>query len=101
MIVKVKRYNPELDKESYYKTYDIPITKEERFTVMDVLDYIVLHKDSSLSYFKHSACNHGICGRCALKVNEKVKLACTYLVQEDDIVLEPRNGEIIKDLVVR
>jgi succinate dehydrogenase / fumarate reductase, iron-sulfur subunit len=100
MKVKVYRFNPNKDQEAYFQKYELPITKEERFTVMDILKYIYEQLDTSLSFYSHSVCNHGICGRCAMKINGKVKLACTCLVEEDEITIEPISHNVIKDLVV-
>jgi succinate dehydrogenase / fumarate reductase iron-sulfur subunit len=68
---------------------------------MDVLDYISLHFDGSLAYYKHSVCDHGICGRCGLRVNGKASLACTTLVETSKLMLEPLSVKYtVKDLVV-
>ncbi len=99
--VTVYRFNPETDQEARYETYELPITKEDRYTVMDILEYIYFNCDTSLSFFNHSACNHGICGRCGLKINGKAGLACTVLVESDELTLEPINSHVVKDLVVR
>lgn len=101
MNVKIYRFDPSRDLEGYFDECDIPVTSTDRWTIMDVLDYIALNCDSSLSYFKHSACNHGVCGRCGVRVNGKVKLACTYTITEDKLVLEPKSSGIIKDLVTK
>lgn len=101
MRVRVFRMDPSIDKEGYFQEYDVPVIKEEKWTIMDVLDYIALNLDSSLSYYRHSVCNQGICARCLIKVNGKVELACTRKVVEDELTLEPRSDKVIKDLVTR
>lgn len=103
MKVKIFRYDPSTDREGYYDEYDVPVPKDTNWTVMDVLDYISLNLDSSISYYKHSVCNHGICVRCALKVNGRTKLSCLCVANEyDELVLEPRSTEsIVKDLVTK
>lgn len=101
MRVKVFRMDPSVDKEGYFQEYDVPVNKEEKWTVMDVLHYIALNLDSSLSYYRHSICNQGICARCLIKVNGKVKLACVYKVVEDELILEPGSGKLVKDLVTK
>jgi succinate dehydrogenase / fumarate reductase, iron-sulfur subunit len=102
MQVKVYRFDPSIDKEPYFQTFEVLISKNEAWTVMDVLDYILRNYDSSISYYRHSICNHGICGRCALKINDRVRLSCTYEVSRfEDICIEPvPNKKIIKDLVI-
>ncbi len=100
MDVKVLRYAPESGKEACFVKYDVPALPD--WTVMDVLDYISEHLDSTLAYYRHSACDHGICGRCAVKVNGKTVLACTTEVGEyAELVLEPRAGQIVRDIAVK
>ena len=73
-------------------------------TVMDVLDYISLHLDPSLAYYKHSACDHGICGRCSVSINGKTRLACIEVVNRAAgcLFLAPVPGrEPVRDLVTR
>ena len=101
MKIKVFRMDPSIDNNSYFQDYDVPVNEEEKWTVMDVLDYIILNLDSTLSYYKHSICNQGICGRCLLKVNGRARLACVHRVLEDELLLEPINSKVVKDLVTR
>lgn len=103
MIVKVYRFDPSIDEEGYFVEYDVPVSNNANWTIMDVLDYISLNIDSSISYYKHSVCNHGICGRCTLNVNGKLKLACIDIANNyDELVLEPlKNRKTIKDLVTK
>jgi succinate dehydrogenase / fumarate reductase iron-sulfur subunit len=104
MKVKVYRCEPNLEGSEHYDYFDVPVIFEEKWTVMNVLDYIQEHCDSSLSYYKHSTCGHGICGRCMLMVNGKPVLACTHIVRDKkEIVLEPflKGKKSIKDLVVK
>jgi len=99
MNIKIYRYDPQKDEQGYYQEYDLPVHKEDLWTVMDLLRYIAANIDPTLAFYCHSACNHGICGRCALKVNGKVRLACTCLVPDAPVVLEPKNKKVVKDLV--
>lgn len=98
--IKVYRYDPSIDAVGSFDTFEVPA--QPHWTVMDTLDYISENLDNSLAYYKHSACNHGICGRCALKVNGKVRLACSMeLTDEKGLTLEPKNADVVRDLVVR
>lgn len=101
MKIKVYRFEANDKKGEYYDYFDVPVIFEEKWTVMNVLDYIQEHLDSSLSYYKHSACGHGICGRCILMVNGTSALACTHVVEKaEELVLEPfKGGKLVKDLV--
>ena len=82
-----------------FNSYSVPFSTKGRNTIMDVLNYIFENLDSTLSFYSHSVCDHGICGRCAVKVNGKVKLACTELADTDEIIIEPKNNNVVTDLI--
>jgi len=95
--VTVFRFNPAVDKESYYKDYEVPFI--EGMSAMDALDYIYQNLDGTIAYYDHAGCSLGICARCNGKVNGKVKLFCQTPVQ-GNIILEPvSDSKIIRDLV--
>ena len=101
MIAKIYRYDPTVDAEPYYQSYQVNITAEDRMTVMDLLIEIADHQDGTLSFFSHSACQHGICGRCGVKCNGKVGLACETVLTGEDVTIDPIKLPVVKDLVVR
>ncbi len=103
MLVKTYRFDPTKENNYHYDFFDVPVIVDERWTVMDVLHYIRDHYDSSLSFYSHNVCDHGICGRCTLMVNGFPSLACTHVViNEAELVLAPlKNKQIVKDLVTR
>lgn len=101
MIAKIFRYNPAVDQAPYYQDYDVPVDGKEHITIMALLEHIAENLDGTLSFFSHSACLHGICGRCVIKCNGKVCLACQTVLNGEDIVLEPAKKDVVKDLVVR
>jgi succinate dehydrogenase/fumarate reductase-like Fe-S protein len=103
LTARVLRFDPSVDREAYFETFNIPIPPEEKWTVLDVLDYIQLHQDGSLSYYRHSACNRGVCMRCLAYINGNTRLVCQYIVPtEGELVVEPPPGKsVIKDLVAR
>lgn len=99
MQVKIYRFDPSTDAESHFDSFDVPV--KPHWTVMDVLDYISENLDSTIAYFKHGACDHGICGRCSLCVNGKVQLACSSEISEEkSLEIAPINKKILRDLVV-
>jgi succinate dehydrogenase/fumarate reductase-like Fe-S protein len=101
MHIKVYRKDPENDSTGHYDVFNVPYSETDIVTVMDVLDYISLYHDGSLAYYKHSACDHGICGRCGLRVNGNAVLACTAVADAPFLLLEPlRDKDVIRDLVV-
>lgn len=95
--VKVFRFDPTADKESYYQDYEVPIS--DGMSAMNALDYIYQNLDSSIAYYDHAGCALGICARCTGKVNGKAGLFCQMLI-EGDVCLEPTSeSKVIKDLV--
>lgn len=95
MRVLIARSNQEEPEE-----YQVEINSDDT-TVMDILDYIYEKLDSSLAYYRHSTCNQGICGRCALKLNGRTVLSCMERVDSslESIFLEPKNQKVVRDLV--
>ncbi len=102
--LKIYRFNPEENKEPYYKIYTIPFYKG--MTILDALFYIKENIDSSLSF--RAYCRAAICGSCAILVNGHPKLACKTQVKEmlelfetDTLKLDPLPSyRVIKDLIV-
>jgi succinate dehydrogenase/fumarate reductase-like Fe-S protein len=96
--VKVFRFDPSVDREPYYNTYEVPL--ERGMSAMGVLDYIYQNVDSTIAYYDHAACDLGICARCTGTVNGKTGLFCQTIIH-DDVTLEPLSkSRVIKDLVV-
>jgi len=99
IVLKVYRFNPDIDEDGYYKIYQVPFTKGMR--VLDALHYIHDHLDGSLAY--RWICRAGQCGSCSILVNGKAVLACQEEIKEsgEAITLEPLSlFPVIKDLVV-
>ncbi|MBN1573352.1 MAG: hypothetical protein JW984_09180 [Deltaproteobacteria bacterium] len=97
--VKVFRYNPEVDKEPYYRDYEIP--HEKGMSAMDALDYIYQNLDSTIAYYDHAGCSLGICAKCTGRINGVAGLLCQTEIF-DETVLEPTNKErVLKDLVMK
>jgi succinate dehydrogenase / fumarate reductase, iron-sulfur subunit len=106
--VRVKRFNPDIDRKPYYQDYPIELTSEK--TVLDALEEIKGVQDGSLTFRR--SCRHAICGSCAMMVNRQNTLVCTkplkdvvskggLFSQEGVVMIEPLPYlPIIKDLVV-
>ena len=71
---------------------------EERTTLLNALYYIKEHIDNSLTF--SSNCRSGVCGACAVRVNGKEVLACSYKFEEDDLVEPLEYHEVQRDLKV-
>lgn len=98
MKINVYRFDSSVGTEGRFECFEVPA--RPHWTVMQALDYIAESCDSSLAYYRHSACCHGICGRCALKVNGKISLACaTEIGVATELTLEPKNNKVLRDLV--
>ncbi len=106
--VRVKRFNPDVDRKPYYQDYPIELTPDK--TVLDALEEIKGTQDGSLTFRR--SCRHAICGSCAMMVNRQNTLVCTkplgdvvskggLFSKPDTVLIEPLPYlPIIKDLVV-
>jgi len=97
--VKVFRFDPSVDAEPRYDTFEVPYDDQE--TILGVLKYIAQHHDSSLAF--RESCRIGNCVVCGVKVNGHGATACRKILKEFDtreLVVEPsRLDHIIRDLV--
>ena len=102
MKVLIDRYDPDTGLQRT-DTFEIENSACEGMTVIGLLNYISLHCDATLAYYHHSVCDHGICGRCTLSVNGKVRLAClTPVTGYQELHLAPAAGRVvIRDLVTK
>ena len=67
-------------------------------TLLTVLNKIKVEQDKTLTF--SSGCRSSVCGSCSVRVNAKEVLACSYKLQEGDVVQPLRNAPVIRDLVV-
>ena len=73
------------------------ITSDDK-TLLEVLNDIKSNLDASLTF--SSGCRSSVCGSCAVRVNGREVLACSYHAKNGDIVEPLKNSEVIRDLVV-
>ncbi|MCP4749793.1 MAG: succinate dehydrogenase [Proteobacteria bacterium] len=99
--IRIYRFDPTQDQQGKYEDYPVP--DRPNLSVMDALDTIYSNHDSSLGYYSHSRCNHGICSGCAVKINGRNQMACeTPLPTEGEITIEPVSADsVVKDLVCK
>jgi len=96
--VKVFRYNPETEKQPHYETYSVPY--EKGMSAFNVLQYINANYDGGLAYYV--SCRIGVCMGCVIRINGKAQRACSYLVKDEDLLLEPLNKDkVVKDLLCK
>jgi succinate dehydrogenase / fumarate reductase iron-sulfur subunit len=100
---KVFRFNKEIDRLPHYENFSFSVAQDE--VILDILNKIKWERDGSFSYRR--SCRHGICGSCAIKVNNKPVLSCKERVFDlidtfgYELVLEPQDMKhAIKDMVV-
>ncbi len=97
---KIFRFDPEEDKEHYFRTYEVNAKPHER--ILDCLNRIKWEQDGTLSY--RMSCGHGVCGSDSMKINGRCALACQKLVKEyegTEVILEPLPSfKVLKDLIV-
>ena len=94
--VKVFRFDPEVDREPYYDTFQV----ETRMgvSIYNALQYIQQNLDPSLAFY--ASCRIGQCHGCIVKANGKVVHSCKAMLEED-VVLEPADSKrVLKDLVM-
>ncbi len=96
VIFRIRRFDGE---KSYWSDFVVPAQKG--MTVLEGLFYIKATYDGSLSF--RASCRMGICGSCAIKINDKPRLACeTQILQLNStkIKIEPLdNFKVLKDLI--
>lgn len=97
--VKIHRFNQE--KGSYLQEYQVEVKENQLISVLNLLEQIYQNQDPTLSFFSHAACKQAACGKCLVKVNGKVKLACKEKVEADFIEIGPHSQDVVKDLVCR
>lgn len=101
MRFKIFRFDPEVDKEPYYKTYSVSAEPAER--ILDCLNKIKWNQDGSLAY--RMSCAHGVCGSDGMRINGVCALACQKLVGDyadlEELTIEPLPFfKVRKDLIV-
>lgn len=100
--IRVRRFNPnKLNLGIYLEDFELDI--KAGMTILDCLLEIKNKQDGSLTFRK--SCRSGICGSCAVMINEVARLACktqaTEVIRDGIILIEPlKNLPVIKDLVV-
>jgi succinate dehydrogenase / fumarate reductase iron-sulfur subunit len=97
--LKLRRFNPELDRSPHWETYVVPAEPNDR--LLDLLHYVKWQIDGTLTFRR--SCAHGICGSDAMRINGVNRLACKVLVKDlpGTVMVEPLKGlPVEKDLLV-
>ena len=64
------------DSDSFYQSYVVSVEDTASVSVMNLLEEIYNRYDHSLAFFSHAACRQAACGKCMVRANGKVVLAC-------------------------
>jgi len=95
--VKVFRFDPSVDKEPRYESYEVPHEHWCGVKIIDTIRYVYEKFAPGLSF--REPCRQQVCGACAMLVNKKPVLACDAF-SEKEMVIEPLpNRLILKDLI--
>jgi succinate dehydrogenase iron-sulfur subunit len=96
---RIRRYQPEKDAAPHWETYRLAVT--EGMTVLEALHAIKNEQDHALAW--RSSCRMGICGSCAMYINQLPQLACQTQVlhlNADLVEIAPLpNFSNVRDLV--
>lgn len=77
------------------QTYNVEL---ENVTLLTAINHIKTKIDPTLTY--SYGCRSGVCGSCAVRVNGREELMCTYKPSDGDVIEPIRNARVIRDLVV-
>jgi len=94
MKLKIKRFDPENETVGKMVEYRVP----DGLTLLQALQYIKADLDPALSF--KSGCRSGICGTCAVRVNGREELSCSYKAKDGDTVEPLQYHTVLRDLVV-
>lgn len=97
MKISVQKYNPSVDAEPYFGTYEIEHT--EHMTLLEAL--VVINDTIEPIAFDYS-CRGRVCGRCAMTLNGTPCLACVTLVEDagKNEVTPLKHFPVVRDLIV-
>lgn len=81
-----------------WHTYMVPFSMGMK--LIDALHYIQEHVEPTLAF--RSSCESAVCGSCAMQINGRNALACSYDIPPKGVLkIAPLKGfEVIRDLIV-
>lgn len=96
MRAEIRRYDPAVDAEPRYETFEV--AGQDNWRILDVIRSIYERQAGDLAY--QFACRVGRCGTCAVKVNGVPVLACQERCKPE-MKIEPLTPfPVLRDLVV-
>ena len=96
MKISVQKYNPSVDAEPYFGTYEIEHTAH-----MTLLEALVVINDTIEPIAFDYSCRGRVCGRCAMTLNGTPCLACVTLVEDagKNEVTPLKHFPVVRDLI--
>ncbi len=82
--------------KSYDESFDVASLRVT--TLLSALYEIKAKLDPTLTF--DAGCRSGVCGACAVRVNGREKLACSYIPSDGDLVEPLRFHSVLRDLKV-
>jgi succinate dehydrogenase / fumarate reductase iron-sulfur subunit len=87
IVLRIRRFNPETDREP--RDRDYPVEAQPTDRLLDALLSVKSFQDGSLSFRR--SCGHGVCGSDAMLINNVERLACKTLVRD----VADRDGAVV------
>lgn len=98
---EIFRYDPEKDKEPYFKSYKVELRKPGML-ILEGLNQVKWEQDATLTYRR--SCREGVCGSDGLNINGANMLSCVVKIEDlnsDHLTIQPLPGlPVMRDLVV-
>src|SRR6056300_1662429 len=99
MKFSVYRFDPEVDKKSYMKKYEVDLDDNDQM----LLDALMKIKQQDETLALRKSCREGVCGSDGMNINGKNGLACVTKLKDlkEPVVIRPMPGlPVVKDLIV-
>jgi len=94
--IQVYQYNPIIDNKPYYQEYRLNF--DPKYRVVDILIEIIKKYKIDISF--ETSCQAGVCGLCAIMLNQNPVLMCKEPVSEYMLIEPLRNFSVVKDLII-
>lgn len=96
MKIDIQKYDPSVDSEPYFVSYDIEHT--DKMTVLEAIQAV--HENGEVICFDYS-CHGRMCGRCSVMLDGTPVLACCTPIDDAAHSIEPLAGfPVLRDLIV-